>query len=105
MVAEVHTALAQGSCPVNSQMLFDYDLQAEVLDTSPTHWGLFVFFAEKQNKKETYWRILAGGRHSELVRMSESVHHADAYTIACGSSEMAPKVFKMTVTEAIAKGP
>ena len=61
------------------------------------------FFAEKSNKKETFWRILAVCRRREFARMSESVHHADSHKISSESGEMAPeyhellvKVFKMT---------
>lgn len=97
---------------VNSEKHFDYDLQEHILDTAPTQWGHFISFAEKRNREGTFWRILAGGRSSEFARMSENVHHADSYKIASESGEMAPeyhelfvKVFKRTVTEAIAKGP
>lgn len=97
---------------VDSRTSYDYDNNTEVLSITPKNWSHFIRFADKKYGKATYWKLLAGGFGSEFSSLCEVVHNTDAYTIAMMNlrvpqtyNELFIEVFKMTMNEAIEKGP
>ena len=99
---------------LDSGSYYDFDSETYVDHTSPKQWGHFVTYAKNISGKAIYWKLLVGGGQSEFATLSDTVHSADAYTIARmivkveplpGYKELFHKIFEMSVDQALAKGP
>jgi hypothetical protein len=99
---------------VDSGSYYDFDSETYVDHTSPKQWGHFVTYAKNISGKAVYWKLLVGGCQSEFANLSDTVHSADAYTIARMIVKVEPlpaykelfhEIFEMTVDQVLAKGP
>jgi thiol-disulfide isomerase/thioredoxin len=98
---------------LDSGSYYDFDSETYVDHTSPKQWAHFVTYAKNISGNAIYWKLLVGGGQSEFATLSDTVHSADAYTIARiivkveplpAYKELFHKIFEMSVDQALAKG-
>jgi hypothetical protein len=98
---------------LDSGSYYDFDSETYFDHTSPKQWGHFVTYSKNISGNAIYWKLLVGGGQSEFTTLSDTVHSADAYTIAriivkveplLAYKELFNKIFEMSVDQALAKG-